>query len=271
MIRSKSVPQLLARSSCSSSAGTDLLEARQLVQERIAIVDARRCPTWASPPFMIQPLSATSRVMKIGLSSDTLSTIDMSMIAYWKIRARLLRVPGVANVPIWGERLEMLQVQVDPARLKANNVTLDEVMDVTADALDAGLLRFSDGGFIGTGGVDRDAEPAAQHPPPAVHPLARRPGQGARSAPKAADGSPLVLADVADVKIDHQPLIGDAVINGGPGLMLIVEKLPWANTLDVTEGVEEAHRTRCSRACPASRSTPRSSGRPPSSSCRSTT
>ena len=52
--------------------------------------------------------------MKIGLSSDRLSTIQMSMIAYWKIRARLLRVPGVANVPIWGERLEMLQVQVDP-------------------------------------------------------------------------------------------------------------------------------------------------------------
>ena len=44
--------------------------------------------------------------MKIGLSSDRLSTIQMSMIAYWKIRARLLRVPGVANVPIWGERLD---------------------------------------------------------------------------------------------------------------------------------------------------------------------
>ena len=65
-------------------------------------------PTWAAPPFMIQPLSATSRVMKVGLSSKSLSTIEMSTIAYWKIRARLLRVPGVANVPIWGEQLEQL-------------------------------------------------------------------------------------------------------------------------------------------------------------------
>ncbi len=84
---------------------TDLLTARQLVSERIAIV-APTLPTWASPPFMIQPLSSTSRVMKIGLTSadPELDLIDMSMISYWTIRARLLRVPGVANVPIWGER-----------------------------------------------------------------------------------------------------------------------------------------------------------------------
>ena len=37
-------------------------------------------------------------------------------------------------------------------------------------------------------------------------------------------------ATSAHVVEDHQPLIGDAVINDGPGLMLIVEKLPWANT-----------------------------------------
>ena len=52
--------------------------------------------------------------MKIGLTSDDVPLIEMSMIAYWKIRARLLRVPGVANVAIWGERLQQQQVQVDP-------------------------------------------------------------------------------------------------------------------------------------------------------------
>ena len=63
--------------------------------------------------------------MMIGLSSDTLSLHDLSMLAYWKIDERLLRVPGVANVAIWGERLKMLQVQVDPNKLKAKNVSLD--------------------------------------------------------------------------------------------------------------------------------------------------
>ena len=68
--------------------------------------------------------------------------IDLSMIAYWNIRARLLRVPGVANVAIWGERIKMLQVQVDPERLRAHDVTLEEVMETTADALDCGLFLF---------------------------------------------------------------------------------------------------------------------------------
>jgi Cu/Ag efflux pump CusA len=62
----------------------------------------------------------------------------MSMLSYWTIRARLLRVPGVANVAIWGERLQMLQVQVEPDKLKAQNISLNQVMEVTAGAVDAG-------------------------------------------------------------------------------------------------------------------------------------
>ena len=103
---------------------------------------------------MLQPLSATSRVLKIGLSTTDpqLDLMDLSMTAYWKIRARLLRVPGVANVPIWGERLDMLQVQADPNGSTEQKVTLEQVMTVTSDALDAGLLQFSQGHFIGRGG-----------------------------------------------------------------------------------------------------------------------
>ncbi len=237
IIRSRSVPQLSSIEMI-FEPGTDLLKARQEVQERIATVTPT-LPTWASPPFLIQPLSATSRVMKIGLSSDTLSTIQMSSTAYWKIRARLLRVPGVANVPIWGEQLEQLQVQIDPVKLRAHNVSLDQVMGVTADSLDAGLLRFSEGGFIGTGGAIETPNQRLN----VEHTLSIRTPEDLAKVPiraNAADGRALTLRDVADVKIDHQPLIGDSVINGGPGLMLIVEKLPWANTLDVTEGVEAA-------------------------------
>lgn len=81
--------------------------------------------------------------MKIGVSSTELSVIDLSMISYWKIRARLLHVPQVANVAMWGERLRMMQVQADPQRLFANGITLETVMETTADALDVGLLQFS--------------------------------------------------------------------------------------------------------------------------------
>jgi CzcA family heavy metal efflux pump len=187
---------------------------------------------------MIQPLSATSRVMKIGLSSDELSLIDLSVTAYWKIRARLLRVPGVANVPIWGERLRQFHVNVDPERMTASRVSLNQVMEATANALDVGaLLAWSDGAVIGTGGfIDTPNQRlAVRHVAPIVTPR-----DLARVTLAERDGKKLLLSDVAKLEINHQPLAGDAVINDGPGLMLIVEKLPWANTLDVTRGVEEA-------------------------------
>jgi CzcA family heavy metal efflux pump len=236
-IRSKSVEQL-SDIVMIFDPGTDLLTARQLVAERVAAV-MPTLPSWSAPPFMIQPLSSTSRVMKIGLypKDPDIDMMDLSMTAYWKIRTRLLRVPGVANVPIWGERFEMMQVRADPERLRQNGVTLEQVMTATSDALDSGLATYSNGNFIGTGGwLDTPQQRLqVQHILPIVTasdlakvPLAKR------------DGKVLRLSDVADVVRDHQPLIGDAVINDGDGLMLIVEKLPWANTLDVTRGVDAA-------------------------------
>jgi CzcA family heavy metal efflux pump len=238
VMRSKSVPDLSAIELL-FKPGTDVMLARQLVQERLATV-ITTLPTWASPPFIMPPVSTTGRVLKIGVSSKASSQIDLSMISYWTIRARLLRVPGVANVAIWGERLRMPQVQVDPERMKQHDVTLDRIMTITADALDVGLLQFSSGALIGTGGsIDtpnqrldvRNILPIVTSNDLAQVPIADK---------KKGDGTPLRLTDVAKVVEDHQPLIGDAVVSGGPGVLLVVEKYPWANTLQVTHGVEDA-------------------------------
>lgn len=238
VMRSRSVPDL-SDIILIFKPGTDLILARQLVQERIASVTPQ-LPTWAAPPVMIQPLSSTSRAMKIGISSDQYDLMDLSMIAYWKIRARLLDVPGVANAPIWGERIKMPQVQVDLERMRAYDVSLNEVMDISASALDVGLLMYSEGSVIGTGGfIDTPNQRIGiQSVLPVLTPdtLAQVPIYDRRKA----DGTPLRLGDVGDVVWDTWPLFGDAVINEGPGLMMIVEKLPWANTLDVTRGVEAA-------------------------------
>ncbi|HSR29840.1 MAG TPA: efflux RND transporter permease subunit [Anaerolineae bacterium] len=238
VMRSRSVPDL-SDIVLIFKPGTDLIFARQLVAERIAAIYPT-LPTWAAPPVMIQPLSSTSRALKIGLSSDEYDLMDLSMIAYWKIRARLLDVPGVANVPIWGERIKMPQVQVDLERMRAYDVTLNEVMDVTADALDVGLLQYSEGSVIGTGGFIDTPEQrlGIRSVLPIITP--EKLGEVPIYDRKKHDGTPLLLSDVGDVLWDTWPLFGDAVINEGEGLMLIVEKLPWANTLDVTRGVEEA-------------------------------
>ena len=235
VLRSRSLGQL-SQIEMIFEPGTDLIRSRQLVQERLQHV-APNLPTWAAPPVMLQPLSSTSRVMKIGISSDDVSVIDQSMTAYWKIRARLLRVPGVANAVIWGERIDMQVVQVVPELLQARGITLDQVMQSTSDAFDAGILQYTSGSVVGKGGfVDTPNQRlTVRHVLPLIEPaklaevvLAKRGDEVVR------------IGDVARVVHDHQALIGDAVINDGPGLMMIVEKLPWGNTLDVTKGVEAA-------------------------------
>jgi Cu/Ag efflux pump CusA len=238
-MRSKSVPQLSAIELI-FKPNVNELKARQLVQERMTAV-ASTLPTWAAPPVMLAPVSATGRAIQIGMTSKDHSLIEMSMSAYWTIRARLLQVPGVANVALWGERLQMMQVQVEPPKMEARHVALNEVMEATADAVDSGLLRFSSGSIIGTGGMIESPNQRinVQHVLPIITPddLAKVPlnvdskGEGVK------------IGDIGRVVEDHQPLIGDAVINDSPGLLLVVEKLPWANTVEMTKGVEEAIRS----------------------------
>jgi CzcA family heavy metal efflux pump len=234
-LRSKSVAQL-SSIQLIFERGTDEMRARQLVQERIAQVTPT-LPTWASPPWMMPPLSATSRVMKIGLSSDDLNLVEMSSVAYWKIRQRLLRVSGVAAVDIYGERLQQRHVQVDPAQLAENGVSLERVMETSANAVDAGVLAYTEsfapgtGGFVEAGGRRMNV----RHVQPIVGP-----DQLGEVPVVNRNGRVLRLSDLGTVREDHQPVWGAGVVNGGTGLLLIVQKFRGANTMEVTEGVEQA-------------------------------
>ena len=233
-IRSKSVSQLSAIRLIFNK-GTDEFRARQLVQERMAQV-APNLPTWAAPPWMMPPLSATSRIMKIGLSSKDLNLIEMSAVTYWKIRQHLLRVPGVAAVDIYGERLKQRHVQVDPAKLAANGVSLDRVMETASNAVDAGVLQYTDSFLVGTGGFVEsngqrlnieNVQPIVGDKELGKVPVVER------------DGRVLRLSDLGTVKTDHQPVWGEGVVNDGDGLLLIVQKFRGANTMEVTKGVED--------------------------------
>jgi CzcA family heavy metal efflux pump len=238
IIRSKSVPGL-SSIVLIFKPGIDELVARQLVQERLTAA-LRTLPTWAGMPWILQPLSATSRVMHIGLTSKKYSLTELSMITYWTIRWRLMAVPGVANVVIWGDRFQQMQIEVDPKKLKQYKLTLDDIDELTSNALDFGLLKFTEsakarvGGFIET----PNQRLTIEHVLPVIEPndLARLPIKNILQG----NGSPLTLGDLGQVVWGHQPLIGDAIINGEQGLLLIVEKFPWANTLEVTQGVDDA-------------------------------
>jgi CzcA family heavy metal efflux pump len=213
--------------------GTDVMRARQMVQERLIGIHA--LPNVSTPPTMINPLSSISRCLEIGLTSDKLSLIEMSTLARWTIVPRLMGVPGVANVSIWGQRKWQLQVQVDPEKLRDQAVSLMQVIRTTGNALWVSPLTFLESSTPGTGGwIDTPNQRlGVRHVLPITTPedLAKVTIDGSTSKR---------LGDVATVVEDHQPLIGDAIVNDAPALMLVIEKFPWANTTEVTQDVEEA-------------------------------
>ena len=232
-IRSKSVPGL-SSIELVFEPGTDLLRARQLVAERMT--QAVALPNVSAPPLIMQPMSSTSRVLMVKMNSKQLSGIEMSVLARWKIKPRLIGIPGVANVSIWGQREQQLQVEVTPTQLRDKGITLEQVIKTTGNAVWVSPLSFLEASTPGTGGfVESPSQRLGiQH----VLPI-RTPADLAKVSVEDAT-QPMLLGDIAQVREDHQPLIGDAVVGQDAGLMLVIEKFPGTSTVQVTEDIEAA-------------------------------
>jgi Cu/Ag efflux pump CusA len=175
--------------------------------------------------------------MMVSLTSKDLSLVDLSILARWRIKPRLMGVPGVANVALWGFRDRQLQVQVDPDRLRKNGVTLSQIINSTGNALWVSPLTFIAASTPGTGGfIDTSTQRfTIQH----ILPITT--AGDLSSVIIEGTNSRLRLGQVTTVVEDHQPLIGDALMpDGSPGLMLVIQKFPEASTSEVTAGVQDA-------------------------------
>lgn len=232
-IRSKSVAGL-SSIELVFEPGTDLLRARQLVAERMT--QAHALPNVSTPPQLMQPVSSNSRVLMVKMNSQQLSGIEMSVLARWKIKPRLIGIPGVANVSIWGQREQQLQVEVTPTQLRDKGITLEQVIKSTGNAVWVSPLSFLEASTPGTGGFIESPSQrlGIQH----VLPI-RTPADLSKVSVEEAT-SPMLLGDIAQVREDHQPLIGDAVVGQDAGLMLVIEKFPGTSTVQVTEDIEAA-------------------------------
>jgi Cu/Ag efflux pump CusA len=234
-IESKSLPGL-SSIVMTFEPGTEVLKARQVVAERLT--QAHALPNVAKAPVMLQPLSSLNRFMIVGLSSSEQSLIEMSVLARWNIQPRLMGVPGVANVSIFGQRERQLQVLVDPAQMRQRGVTLDQVVETAGNALWFSPLTFLEASTPGTGGFIDTAQQrlGIQH----ILPIRSAEDLAQVAVDRGPAAAPLALGDVATVVEDHQPLIGDGIVGNGTGLVLVIEKFPDVNTLDVTRNVEAA-------------------------------
>lgn len=236
VIRSSSLPGL-SSIVLVFEPGTDLYKGRQLVQERLTQLGGAAFPNVSKPPTMLQPLSSSSRVMMIGLSSASLTPIQKSVLARWTLRPRLMGVEGVANVAVWGMRDQQIQVQVDPERLRDKGVRLSQVVSTAGNAQIASPVSYLEASVPGTGGFIETPQQRLQ-----VRNVFDKIADPKELGKVTVEGSggKLRLSDVANVVQNHQPLIGDAVVNDKDGLLLVVEKFPGADAKDVSEGVEDA-------------------------------
>jgi CzcA family heavy metal efflux pump len=204
--------------------GTQILHARQIVAERLPGV-ANQLPPGVSAPILAPVSSIMGEIMMIGLTGSQ-SPMELRTVADWTIRRRLLAVPGVAQVIPTGGAVRQYQVLADPARMIAVGVTLDEVVRAAG-----GSNANASGGVYMSSGQEY-----------VIRGIGRVQGEDdiARTVVAVRGGVPVLLSQVADVRIGPAPRFGEGSVNAEPGVVLAVQKQPGANTLELTRRIEQA-------------------------------
>jgi CzcA family heavy metal efflux pump len=205
--------------------GSDVYKARQQVSERLAAT-AAELPQGVRPPSMTPLVPAAATVLVVGLTSDQRSLMDLRTIADWTVGRRLLAVSGVAQVTTYGRDIRSLQVQVRPDDLVRFNIGMN---DVLAAARKATGVRGA--GFVDTANQRVILQTQGQ---------SLTPEQLARTVLLHQGGASVVLGDVATVVTAPEPPIGGALINGQPGIMMMISQQYGANTRNVAARVEAA-------------------------------
>jgi copper/silver efflux system protein len=204
--------------------GTEIFRARQIVNERLQLVGAS-LPAGAGPPVLAPISSIMGEIMLIAVTgSEAVSEMDMRAVADWTVRRRLLAVPGVSQVVPLGGEVRQYQVLVDPARLAAYDVSLHDVLRAarTSNANASGGVFMEAGQeylIRGTGRVTSLDDIAS-------------------TVVALSGGAPILIGDVADVRIGPGVPLGRGSANALPAVILSVQKQPDTNTLELTERID---------------------------------
>jgi CzcA family heavy metal efflux pump len=205
--------------------GTDIFRDRQLLAERVAQA-APLLPAGAKTPVLGPMTSSTMDLLKMGFTSDKLDPTTLRTLVEWTVRPRLLAVPGVARAIVFGGGRREIQIQLDPDKLKAYDVSLSDVVTAATAAT----------GIRGAGFIDTPNQRVLL----ADAGVASTPEQLAQVALSQHEGANLRLGDIATVTYAPEPRFGDARVQGRPDVLLSMGSQYGANTLEVTRNVEAA-------------------------------
>ena len=223
-MRSESIPGLsVIKLQFVDSA--NLYNARQGISERLSALSGK-LPTGVEPPELSPLVSSTKNLLMIGLTSSKLDAFTLRDRADWVLSPRLLTVPGVANVLVYGGAVRQIQIQPDLQKLTSYGFTIDQLGDAARASLQ---LR-------GAGFIDSTSQRVLlQSPPPAPDPYVV-----GSTVLAVRSGVPISLRDVATIQQGAAPSFGDAQVMGKPGVVLWLASQRGANTLSTTRAVEAA-------------------------------
>ena len=223
-LRSTSI-QGLSVITAAFKSGSDVDRVRQRVNERLAALSGRM-PDGVAAPAMTPLTSSTLTVLLVGLTAEARDGMDLRHVAEWTVRRRLQAVPGIAQVSIYGGAVRALQVQVRPDDLIRFQIGLNDVLTAARKAT----------GVRGAGFVDT----------PNQRVLLRSEGQSltpealGRTVLHNDGGASVVLSDVANVTAAPEPAISAALVDGKPGVLLMVGAQVGVDTRAVTARLEAA-------------------------------
>jgi len=212
--------------------GTDIYIARQIVNEKLQIATVS-LPDEIDSPVLAPISSIMGEIMLISVSIDyeqtnvntELNAMELRSIADWTIRRRLLSIPGVSQVMVMGGDVKQYQILVSPEKLAVYNISLNEVMR----AAEQSNTNSSGGTYMDTGqeylirGVGR----------------VQKLEDISNSVIEMRGGLPVLIRDVAEVLIGPALKFGDGSSNARSSVILTVQKQPNANTLELTQAIEE--------------------------------
>ena len=204
--------------------GSDIYRNRQLAGERLSQL-ASELPPGTGTPVIVPLSSSSATVLTVGLHSDRHSLMELRDVVDWTLAPRLLAIPGVADVNIFGGEIRQLQIQPDLARLRRHGLAMDDILVAARQAT----------GMPGAGFIENDNQRIAL----TIAGLPVTPETLGGVVLQRRDGGTITLADVASISTAPRPPIGAAAIGGKPGIVMMVIGQYGANTLSVSRSVEK--------------------------------
>jgi len=204
--------------------GTDILKARQIVSEKLITVSAEM-PLGVGQPVLAPQSSVMGEIFFVGLQADSTNMMDLRTIAEWNIKPLILATGGVSQVTIIGGDYKQYQVNADPVKMKYYNVSLSELSNACkgiSNNSTGGVVREYQNEYI-VRGIGRTSDTV----------------ELGNTYVKSNSGKPVRISDIADVVISSAPKMGYASENAKPAIIISISKQPNANTLDVTQRVED--------------------------------